>query len=362
MSEVARDVALDVEVAMVEDLVPDPENVRRHSARNVEAVAASLERFGQRKPIVVHRGVVIAGNATLAAAISLGWDRLATVALPEDWTEAEAKAFAIADNRTSDLATWDYEDLVASLGGIADEDLVRAAGFTPDEMDDLVARLQEGATDDPTGMRSTPSLGDYADRYADRATRLLVCELPNATYVWLTDRLRDLRAEWELTSNADAIVALVRERFGDPSDSAPGSGAGRVTLDLGEYRVERIERVVGHDEFGDAMRANPDGLTVGDVEPNVDDAVLYVDAGSGEPVLANLPLPGGVADLRRAVSRIRFGETVRQSTGKRNKSRTFGMSPRKCTRSGSRAGRLRSPPTSPPSTRSSSTSRSGSAR
>jgi hypothetical protein len=218
---VTAEVDLAVEVAEVADLTPDPANARRHSARNIEAIAASLDRFGQRRPIVVHRGVVIAGNGTLAAAVSLGWDRLATVALPDDWSEDEARAFAIADNRTSDLATWDYEDLVESLGSIGDEDLIRAAGFTVDEMDDLVARLQEGATDDPTGMRSTPSLGDYADRYADRATRLLVCEFPNATYVWLTDRLRDLRAEWELTSNADAIARLVRERFGDPAAVLP---------------------------------------------------------------------------------------------------------------------------------------------
>jgi hypothetical protein len=96
-----------------------------------------------------------------------------------------------------------------------------------------------------------------------------------------------------------------------------------------DYRVERRHRVLGHDEFAERMREDPDGLTVGEVEPNVTDAVLYVDDETGEPILANLPLPGGVADLRRAVTRIKFGETVRQSTGKRNKSRTFGMAPRK---------------------------------
>jgi len=209
---------LDVEVAEVEDLVEDPRNARRHTPRNLDSIAGSLDRFGQQKPIVVHRDVVIAGNGTLAAARTLGWTRLAVVRLPDDWDEAEVRAFAIADNRTSDLATWDYEELVASLGGIDDEDLIKASGFTADEYDDLIAKLQEGAAPEDGesgGVRTTPSLEEYGQRYADKATRLLVCEFPNATYVWLSDRLRDLRADLGVTNNADVITALVAERFGE---------------------------------------------------------------------------------------------------------------------------------------------------
>ena len=56
---------------------------------------------------------------------------------------------------------------------------------------------------------------------------------------------------------------------------------------------------------------------------------MIVDDRSGEPMLVYLPLPEGVAELRRAVRAIRWGETLRQSTGLRDKSRTFGMAPRK---------------------------------
>ena len=224
----APDVALAVEVAEVADLVEDPANARRHSDRNLAAIAGSLDQFGQRRPLVVLRDVVIAGNGTLAAARSLGWDRIAVSRLPDDWTEDEARAFAIADNRTSDLADWDYEELVATLGRIGDEDLIAAAGYTESEYDDLVAKLQEGATPDGDddgghGVRTTTSLSDYADRYADRATRLLVCEFPNATYVWLMDRFRDLRVEWAALSNAEVVQRLVAERFGDPIPSAPAA-------------------------------------------------------------------------------------------------------------------------------------------
>jgi len=210
---------LDVEMAEVADLVVDPHNARRHPEAQLAKVAASFERFGQTKPIVVHGSTVIAGNGSLEAVRRLGWDRIAVIRLPESWTDAEVRAFAIADNRTSDLAEWDYAELVDSLGRIGDEDLIAASGYTVDEYDSLVAKLQEGAFDEQGGesggVRSTPSLADYGERYADKATRLLVCEFPNGTYVWLVDRLRDLRADLGVTNNADVVAFLVAERFGE---------------------------------------------------------------------------------------------------------------------------------------------------
>ena len=60
---------LHVEPASVDSLSADPANVRTHDKRNIDAIKASLRRFGQQKPIVVDGdGVVVAGNGTLAAA------------------------------------------------------------------------------------------------------------------------------------------------------------------------------------------------------------------------------------------------------------------------------------------------------
>ena len=61
----------------IADLRSDPANVRSHDNRNIEAIAGSLTRFGQQRPIVVDpTGVVIAGNGTLQAARSLGWESM----------------------------------------------------------------------------------------------------------------------------------------------------------------------------------------------------------------------------------------------------------------------------------------------
>lgn len=102
------------------ELKLDPNNARKHSAKNLEAIAASLEKFGQRKPIVIHRGVVIAGNGTLEAAKSLGWEKIAVSEVPDGWDDETAKAYALADNRTAELAEWDEPILAAQLFEIAE--------------------------------------------------------------------------------------------------------------------------------------------------------------------------------------------------------------------------------------------------
>lgn len=96
-----------LETLRLTDLVSDPNNARKHDDKNLEAIKGSLTQFGQRKPIVIQGSTVIAGNGTLEAAKQLGWEDIQVVRVPEDWTADQAKAFALADNRTAELATWD---------------------------------------------------------------------------------------------------------------------------------------------------------------------------------------------------------------------------------------------------------------
>lgn len=104
-----------VELVPVESLTPDPENARKHSFRNVEAIKGSLRRFGQRRPLVCHGDVVIAGNGTLQAAKALGWTQVAVTRTPRDWSLEQARAYALADNRTGELAAWDADLLADQL-------------------------------------------------------------------------------------------------------------------------------------------------------------------------------------------------------------------------------------------------------
>ena len=93
----------------------DPSNDRLHGPENIAAIAASLEAFGQRRPLVIRGNVVIAGNGTLEAARSLGWVEILVTDVPEDWSDDQARAYALADNRTAELASWNDSSLLEHL-------------------------------------------------------------------------------------------------------------------------------------------------------------------------------------------------------------------------------------------------------
>ena len=127
---------MNLETVTIESLKLDPNNARKHSRRNLDAIAASLNKFGQRKPIVVHNGVVIAGNGTLEAAKSLGWKEIAVSVCPADWDADTAKAYALADNRSSELAEWDDKILSTQLLDLDDMGWnIEALGFEPLPLD-----------------------------------------------------------------------------------------------------------------------------------------------------------------------------------------------------------------------------------
>ena len=129
---------MNLETVTIESLKLDPNNARKHSKRNLDAIAASLNKFGQRKPIVVHNGVVIAGNGTLEAAKSLGWKEIAVSVCPADWDADTAKAYALADNRSAELAEWDDKILSTQLLDLDDMGWnIEALGFEPLPLRDL---------------------------------------------------------------------------------------------------------------------------------------------------------------------------------------------------------------------------------
>lgn len=105
-----------IETLQIKDLTPDPDNARQHDDKNLKAIQGSLNQFGQRKPIVItEAGVIVAGNGTVEAAKRLGWLEIQAVRVPGDWTPEQTKAFALADNRTAELATWSPEVLASQL-------------------------------------------------------------------------------------------------------------------------------------------------------------------------------------------------------------------------------------------------------
>ena len=135
-----------LETVPLSSISPDPANTRKHSRRNLDAIKASLRRFGQQKPIVVDaKGVVLAGNGTLAAATELGWDKIQIVRTA--LAGVDATAFGIADNRTAELAEWDANlgDVLASLK--AEDFPLSEIGFDESDLAELAGEPEPSDAD-----------------------------------------------------------------------------------------------------------------------------------------------------------------------------------------------------------------------
>lgn len=173
-----------IEKILLSTLVNDPNNARKHDKKNLMAIKGSLAKFGQQKPIVVdHNNVVIAGNGTLQAAIELGWTEIDIVR--SDLEGFNATAYALADNRTSELAEWDKTILNATLDSLhkADFDLLNI-GFGLDDWDqikdyevddELYSKKVEAPIYEIKGEK--PKVSDLAD---SSKTKQLIAEI-NAT-------------------------------------------------------------------------------------------------------------------------------------------------------------------------------------
>lgn len=186
---------------------------------NVKALVESLQANGQYRPIVVHKATqqILAGNHLWKAATELGWKEISIVEVDVD--DAAAKKIVAADNRLADMGVYDEQKLLNLLGEI---DLA-GTGYVPADVDDLLAMIEEKSTPewkvaDATAqyenVQKRPTLEERADRYAERTIRLLMCEYPNPQYVWVIERLTELRDKFSLDSNAEAILKVISEYTG----------------------------------------------------------------------------------------------------------------------------------------------------
>ncbi len=120
----------------IDSVAPFARNARTHDDANVKAIMSSLERFGQRQPLVARTGgkVLTVGHGRVMAMQKLGWTHAAVLFIDE--SEQEAIAYGIADNRTGELAKWDYKLLSALLDETPPE-LQAMTGFELEAVQEL---------------------------------------------------------------------------------------------------------------------------------------------------------------------------------------------------------------------------------
>lgn len=122
------------------------ENNPRDNDNAVAAVAASIDKFGWKQPIVVDAaGVIIAGHTRAKAAAQLGLQAVPCV-VADDLTEDEIRAYRLADNKTAELAGWDVDKLEAELEKLSEMDMA-AFGFEQDEDEEDAPKERDDLSD-----------------------------------------------------------------------------------------------------------------------------------------------------------------------------------------------------------------------
>ncbi|NQU22700.1 MAG: ParB N-terminal domain-containing protein, partial [Candidatus Nealsonbacteria bacterium] len=141
----------DIEIRAIDSIRPYEHNPRKNDSA-VDAVAASLREFGFRQPIVVDTdGVIIAGHTRYKAALKLGLEKV-PVHVATDLSPEQIRAYRLADNKTGELATWDFEILPIELAALQEAGYeLDILGFDDEELANLLdTELQQGLTDPDT--------------------------------------------------------------------------------------------------------------------------------------------------------------------------------------------------------------------
>jgi DNA modification methylase len=152
--------ALAIEYRAIADLQPAARNPRTHSKKQIRQIAASIRQFGFVNPVLIDAaGAIVAGHGRLAAAKELGLHEVPTIRL-NHLSEAEKRAYILADNRLAELAGWDRDLLALELQALTDIDLgfeVEITGFDMAQIDLLIAGSAASGEPDPADQEVVPT-------------------------------------------------------------------------------------------------------------------------------------------------------------------------------------------------------------
>lgn len=114
-----------LEMVPVDELVPYDGNAKRHTNEQVDAIKASIGKFGFGAPLVCWhnddgRPEIVAGHARAIAAKALGIKSVPCV-FRDDWTDAQRRAYTLADNQTTMMTGWDDDQLAYELDTLSGE-------------------------------------------------------------------------------------------------------------------------------------------------------------------------------------------------------------------------------------------------
>jgi hypothetical protein len=190
----------------ISSLRPYARNARTHSKKQVKQIAASITRFGFNNPVLISQdGEIVAGHGRVEAAKLLGWTTVPTIALAH-LSQAERRAYVLADNKLALNAGWDREILAIELQALVDLEFdVELTGFSLAEIDLVLDEAGE----------ADPAAGDSAD---DAVPALSGAAVTRMGDVWQLGRHRLLFGDTRSGADMDLLMAGERADlvFTDP--------------------------------------------------------------------------------------------------------------------------------------------------
>ena len=122
----------------IKDLIPYANNSRTHSDEQINQIASSIKEFGFTNPVLIdEHGGIVAGHGRVMAANKLGIDKVPCIEL-NGLTDAQKKAYVIADNKLAELSEWDLESLKIEIDDLASLDFdLGVLAFSEKEMSKL---------------------------------------------------------------------------------------------------------------------------------------------------------------------------------------------------------------------------------
>ena len=138
-----------INMLATKDLIPYARNTRTHSDEQVNQIVSSIKEFGFTNPVLIDKeSMIIAGHGRVMAANKLKLSKIPTICL-DHLTEAQKKAYIIADNRLALNAGWDDDMLKVELEELNDLEFdISLLGFEDNEIESLLSEPTEGLTDE----------------------------------------------------------------------------------------------------------------------------------------------------------------------------------------------------------------------
>lgn len=159
-----------------------------------------------------------------------GMWRMPIVAGWRSRSDADAAAYLVGSNRLSEVGGWDDRTLAEVLDDLAGDNLLELTGYDADDLDDLLAELEEAPplpppggnpADRGEGHRQYRGIDEIEGEYQASNHRMIVLTFTGDIYVWLVEKLADLITERGVESNADVVLGLVEDAIGEKAPT-PG--------------------------------------------------------------------------------------------------------------------------------------------